>query len=186
MRIPVLPRTGLSLIEMLVVLAIIAGMIALLFPALQAARESSRSTVCKNNIHQLSFALEQNVSLTKYMPDAGEWPIVVLTWIEEKPLAQLLHDGQTSAARYRPPLFSCPSQTDTFATENGIRTCWYTLVVERKRRGRQKRISFAVHDRPRDLPFDGLQPWYQGPELHPSMFQKQTAAARGPHSGQFN
>ncbi len=52
-------KYGISLIETLVVAAIIGLLIALLFPAIQMARESSRTTICKNNLNQICLAVLQ-------------------------------------------------------------------------------------------------------------------------------
>lgn len=49
-------RFGFTLVELLVVIAIIAMLIALLMPAVQAARESGRKTMCRNNLHQIGLA----------------------------------------------------------------------------------------------------------------------------------
>ncbi len=46
-------RRGFTLVELLVVIAIIGTLVALLLPAVQAARESARGNTCRNNIKQL-------------------------------------------------------------------------------------------------------------------------------------
>jgi len=64
-------RAGLSLVEVLVVIAVVGILAALLLPAVQAARESARRTQCKNNLKQLGLAVERHASVFGRYPSDG-------------------------------------------------------------------------------------------------------------------
>jgi prepilin-type N-terminal cleavage/methylation domain-containing protein len=66
-----------TLVELLVVIAIIGVLVALLLPAIQAARESARRTQCANQVRQLALAFHNHHNTHKHLPTGG-W---VFNWL---------------------------------------------------------------------------------------------------------
>jgi prepilin-type N-terminal cleavage/methylation domain-containing protein/prepilin-type processing-associated H-X9-DG protein len=98
---------GFTLVELLVVIAIIGILVALLLPAVQAAREAARRSQCQNHLKQIALGMLMHESAHKHLPvggydpeDSGDpdlgfgkaqkggWPFNTMPFIEE----QVLHD----------------------------------------------------------------------------------------------
>ena len=86
---------GFTIVELLIVVAIIGVLIGLLLPAIQSAREAGRRATCQNHLHQLGIALQGFHSSHEYFP-AGylataqnywyphwSWSSYVLPYLEE-------------------------------------------------------------------------------------------------------
>lgn len=97
-------REGFTLVELLVVIAIIGILIALLLPAVQAAREAARRSKCSNQLKQLGLALQNYHDVHKVFPHgarspmyAPNWRVMVLPFMEQNALYESIDpDSQAS------------------------------------------------------------------------------------------
>ena len=108
-------RRAFTLVELLVVIAIIGILVALLLPAVQAAREAARRAQCVNHLKQIGVGFLNHESSNKILPGAGwspwyvgdpmwgtgrkqpgGWMYQVLPFIEEQAVYDLPADGQKS------------------------------------------------------------------------------------------
>src|SRR5687768_11860740 len=86
-------RSGWTLVELLVVLAIIGVLIALLLPAVQMAREAARRTQCGNHLRQIGQGVHLFHDARNFLPQTrtvcfyGTWTSELLPYIEQRPLA---------------------------------------------------------------------------------------------------
>jgi len=126
------PLHGFTLVELLTVIAIIGVLLALLLPAVQAAREASRRISCQNNLKQLGLALQNHATAVGSFPGLGSQPQTsfsvharILPYVEQQGLNNLIdfrqplmlggggspcvNPIQAAAAQTVIPLFLCPS-----------------------------------------------------------------------------
>jgi prepilin-type N-terminal cleavage/methylation domain-containing protein len=61
-------RRGFTLVELLLVIAVIGLLVSLLLPAVQACREAARAAQCKNNLHQIGVAIEATYHSRGWIP----------------------------------------------------------------------------------------------------------------------
>src|SRR6478752_9668219 len=97
---------GFTLIELLVVIAIIGILVALLLPAIQAAREAARRAQCQNHLKNIGLALQNYHSATNHFPkgfvstgagaiEAWAWSTYLLPYIEEQAIYDQLRPADT-------------------------------------------------------------------------------------------
>jgi prepilin-type N-terminal cleavage/methylation domain-containing protein/prepilin-type processing-associated H-X9-DG protein len=149
-------RSGFTLIELLVVIAIIGILVGLLIPAVQAAREAARAMQCKNNLHQLSLAVDQFHDThrfyppARYQPRPGDpidsscggaettWLVRIMPFLESKLLEEKWDyripygDHDVTTRRATLPTYCCPSRRSAEdAVGEGLivggGTTWITL-----------------------------------------------------------
>lgn len=89
-------RAGFTMVEVLVSIGIIGLLLALLLPAIQSVRESSRRTTCRSNLKQVVLAALQYETTFRVYPNTR--------WSE-----QLLPHVEWSGGELQPPIFFCPS-----------------------------------------------------------------------------
>src|SRR5262245_15126260 len=75
-------HTGFTLVELLVVIAILGVLVALLLPAVQAAREASRRASCVNNLKQIVIGLHNYHDAKKVLP-FSRTSVGGITWMAD-------------------------------------------------------------------------------------------------------
>ena len=108
---PVPSRAGcgaFTLVELLVVIAIIGVLVALLLPAVQAARESARRSQCSNNLKQLALGMHNHHEALKVLPwarskgalDSPSWAVIVLPYIEQHAVYDAFTDSNINGTMF--------------------------------------------------------------------------------------
>jgi prepilin-type N-terminal cleavage/methylation domain-containing protein len=134
-------RQGFTLVELLVVIAIIGVLVALLLPAVQAAREAARRASCLNNVNQLSLSLHNYEFHHEALPPGSTnpdgpirnepqgievgWIVKVLPYLEQQAMwrkfdqaagAYAPQNAQIRAAEMK--AIQCPSEPHDFLNES--------------------------------------------------------------------
>ncbi len=130
-------RSGMTLIEVLVVVGIVAVLAAVLLPAVQSARESARRATCLDHLRQIGLALQSHASVGQALPplyNGGflpqprsgidefhfhSWRTAILPEIEQSPLYAQLNinlpatvAANQTAINIRITVFVCPSSSN--------------------------------------------------------------------------
>ena len=133
-------KTGFTLVELLVAIAIIGILIGLLLPAVQFARESARAASCWNNQRQIGMALHLFHDTHRQLPAGWTgsdpegppgwgWCSEILSELEQAPLGSIIrrdlpiYDPFNKQARETPlPILLCPSDVGkpTFKIHGGL------------------------------------------------------------------
>jgi len=128
---------GFTLVELLVVIAIIGVLVALLLPAVQAAREAARRISCGNNLKNLGLAVLNYHDTRRHFPvnyggpwqneasapqSAVGWIVEILPQLEQQPLYEQFRQGGAYEGRFRADLAPNRSQQNLgiFSTKDGI------------------------------------------------------------------
>jgi prepilin-type N-terminal cleavage/methylation domain-containing protein len=126
-------RRGFTLVELLVVIAIIGILVAILLPAIQAAREASRRSHCMNNLKQIGLAIQMHIDSKKRLPTGRDgldqksvaWSYYLLPYMEENAVFESFRKGvrvddpvNSQAMRTPINVYSCPSRRKAAADRN--------------------------------------------------------------------
>jgi prepilin-type N-terminal cleavage/methylation domain-containing protein len=115
-------RRGFSLVELLVVLAILAMLVGLLLPAVQKVREAGCRVQCSNNLKQIGLALHMYQQTNNRLPPSrlsdlhATWAVLILPYLEQDNLWRqwnlpMTYYDQSPVARMTPvPGYFCPSR----------------------------------------------------------------------------
>ena len=162
-------RAGFTLVELLVVIAIIGVLVALLLPAVQAAREAARRSQCTNNLKQLGLAGQLHLDTNGFFPSCGwghnwtgdpdlgfgksqpgGWLYDVLPYIEQQNLRSMGSGGSVAEKRAAASIvltklvsaFICPSRRalQTYPSD------WYAQRNNRPSVNADEVIDFAKSD----------------------------------------
>jgi len=137
---------GFTLVELLVVLAVIGILVGLLLPAVQMAREAARRASCLNNLRQMGIGLHNYHDVHRTFPPGGieprtpanptgrqlAWSLFLLPFVEQQPLHEQIDTGKAFdapenavAAATILSVYICPSAPEGSKLQSGRGPCCY-------------------------------------------------------------
>ena len=138
-------RLGFTLVELLAIIAIVGILVAMLMPAMNAARDTARRTQCLSNLRQIGFALNQYIdakgsegtypgmSICAEMPNSSSninnlpgIQVLLGPYCETKN-SSLTHTGvaQNTQELNQQQIFQCPSDVDTITNPDATTTSYF-------------------------------------------------------------
>jgi prepilin-type N-terminal cleavage/methylation domain-containing protein len=194
---PRVAARGFTLVELLVVIAIIGILVALLLPAIQAAREAARRAQCANNLKNMGIACHNHLTAKGVFPYGAElvnvnccgndtysgWSREIMPYAEDQALRDLYNaerfsvtSSEPAVVQYRQtriPLYTCPSDLPM------------ELVVPAHGAATSASIEFMTSSYKANAGrTDGFTTWYLYEDLPPSSGTGHSAVPRSPiHKG---
>lgn len=114
-------RGGFTLLELVVVIAVLGVLAALLLPAVQYAREAARRLGCQNHLHQIGVAVQNYVDVHRVLPtevvsDESDWfsfRVRLLAFVDQPAMAREFAADWRANIRLQyiaVPIYRCPSE----------------------------------------------------------------------------